>query len=271
MLLLNVSVRWRGLLRDMAFCMAAGRPYAIHLHGVGFALADALLCVAPVRRWFQGAELVFSLCDAQDAWLGRMGVRQERVKRTTTCFEPSEVPNANEYRRDQPHLVYVGRLEPEKGLRRLLAAIYLLGPESPRVTVAGVGGLLPELRRCARDNGLRVDFPGWVQGADKRRLLASATVGVLHSSDEACPVFALEALASGCWLVSSDVGALPDLVRDQGIVLPTDAGAGELALALRQALQRPTPSPRRAVAAFHPSHVGERLGAELARAAGAVA
>ncbi len=263
---MNVSVRWRSLLRDMAFSAAAGGAYAIHLHGVDWGFAEGAARRALVRRWFRGAERVFTLCDAQDVWLERLGVRPERVVRTTTCFEPAEVPGPSEYRRDEPHVVYIGRVEAGKGLRRLLEALERTGPRAPRTTVAGVGGLLPELRRRAGDAGLDVAFPGWVQGSEKRALLASATVGVLHSSEEACPVFALEALASGCRLVASDVGALPNLVGDQGRVLPVDVGVDELALALLQTAEAPSPSASRAVAAFHPSNVGVRLGGELAQA-----
>ena len=269
--LLNVSVRWRSLLRDMLFSGAAGGPYAIHLHGVDRAFAERAARRALVRRWFRGAERVFTLCNAQDAWLEHLGVGPERVFRTTTCFEPAEVPGPSEYARDEPHVVYIGRVEAGKGLRRLLAALEWMGPRAPRTTVAGVGGLLPELRRRARDAGLDVAFPGWVQGSEKCALLASATAGVLHSSEEACPVFALEALASGCRLVASDVGALPDLVGDQGTVLPVDVGVEALALALIESAEAPPPSASRAVAAFHPSNVGGRLGGELAQAVRALA
>ncbi len=163
-------------------------------------------------------------------------------------------------------MLYIGRIEPGKGLRQLMVALELLGGEAPHAVVAGSGSLLAELRCTAWARGLDVEFPGWVADERKRELLATSTTAVLFSQDEACPVFALEALASGLKLVASDVGALPGLMRGGGQILSCRASPQELAHALVGAGEVDVDQVVVARSAYHPSTVGARLADELVAA-----
>ena len=55
----------------------------------------------------------------------------------------------------------------------------------------------------------RVEFPGWVAGEAKDRLVAEATVFTLPSHAEAMPMSVLEAMAGGVPVVASAVGGVP--------------------------------------------------------------
>ncbi len=60
----------------------------------------------------------------------------------------------------------------------------------------------------------RVTFPGWVGPEEAQALLASAGVFVLPSYNEGLPVAVLEAMAAGVPVVTTRVGAIPDLGID---------------------------------------------------------
>ncbi|HET9651081.1 MAG TPA: glycosyltransferase family 4 protein [Usitatibacter sp.] len=122
--------------------------------------------------------------------------------------------------RSQPEyplrLIYIGRLDREKGLYETLQAMRLaheLGVDT-RITIAGAGSEEGRLKRYAQALGLasRVCFTGPVFGEDKVRLLAGADVMVLPSYSEGLPYALLEAMAGGIPVVATPVGAIPDVV-----------------------------------------------------------
>jgi glycosyltransferase involved in cell wall biosynthesis len=76
-------------------------------------------------------------------------------------------------------------------------------------------------------------FPGWVATETAEQLLDAAHVLVLTSRAEGLPVSVLEAFAHAPTVVTTDVGALPDIVvgEENGLVVTpgdTDGLAGAL-------------------------------------------
>ena len=75
-----------------------------------------------------------------------------------------------------------------------------------RLIVCGTGPLLDELKAVARTSGVEahVTFTGLVNNQTIAKYDAAADVFVLPSLLEACPTVALEALASGTPVISTD-------------------------------------------------------------------
>ncbi len=131
-------------------------------------------------------------------------------------------------------LVVVGALEARKGHATLLAALAELRDPRLAVVCAGEGTLREALEREAESRGLAasVRFVGRVD--DVAALLAAADVMVMPSHQEGLGVAALEAMAASLPVIASDVGGLPEAVRDgeTGLVVPPgDAGALAAAIA----------------------------------------
>ena len=105
-------------------------------------------------------------------------------------------------------LVNVKRLHPLAGQRFLLEALGEVVRTHPdtRLIVCGTGPLLDELKSVARTSGVEahVTFTGLVSNQTIAQYDAAADVFVLPSLLEACPTVALEALASGTPVVSTD-------------------------------------------------------------------
>ena len=168
-------------------------------------------------------------------------------------------------------LVYVGRLAAEKGLYEALRGLQLALRDGARarIVLAGSGPEEARLRQFAQDLGLAADvsFVGPVSGADKIRLLANADVMVLASYSEGLPYALLEGMAAGTAVITTRVGAIPDVVTEgvHGLfVPPRDAGAiaraiGRLA-ADREALASMGRACRRRIAGAYSM---ERLSREL--------
>jgi glycosyltransferase involved in cell wall biosynthesis len=105
-------------------------------------------------------------------------------------------------------LVNVKRLHPLAGQRFLLEAMGDVVREYPdcRLVICGTGTLLQELQGVARSAGVErhVTFAGLVDNTIVARYTAAADLFVLPSLLEALPTVAVEALACGTPVVSSD-------------------------------------------------------------------
>lgn len=105
-------------------------------------------------------------------------------------------------------IVNVKRLHPLAGQRFLIEALPQVLRTYPDTVLAicGTGELRPELEALARAAGVdrRVVFTGLVDNATVARYDMAADVFALPSLLEACPTVALEALACGTPVVSSD-------------------------------------------------------------------
>ena len=115
--------------------------------------------------------------------------------------------------------VYVGRLHAEKGVDTLTQA-WRTAPGT--LVVAGEG---PEAGRLRSRAPQTVEFTGYVPAPDVDRLLRGARAALVPSRwYEAAPRVILEAFARGVPVVASDIGALPELVKDgvNGLLVPAD-------------------------------------------------
>ncbi|MFN7941325.1 MAG: glycosyltransferase family 4 protein [Thermoanaerobaculia bacterium] len=153
-------------------------------------------------------------------------------------------------------VVFAGRIERRKGAH-LLPEIgaHLLARPDVVLAIAGedLFGILarevaPRLAAAARPGALRI--LGRRTVTEARALVAAGDVVLLPSLWESCPYAALEAMACGAPLVTSDAGGLPECVRPEREALVAPAGdAAATATAALRLLDEPALARRLAAAA----------------------
>lgn len=153
-----------------------------------------------------------------------------------------------------PLLVYVGRLEWEKGVHDLIAGLRDIRFTHPgtRLAIAGRGRTADELLQQARKLRLRraVHFTGRLPDHQLAALLAAADAVVLPSRYEPFGIVALEAAAAGAPLVASTAGGLAEVVVPGRTGLAFDPGdVPGLVHAVRSVLDDPCAARARARAA----------------------
>lgn len=224
------SSLWAGVLGRLA-----GVPVSIaHEHGWpgGRAPFRATLDRLVVGR------LCAAYVAVSDADAGRLvadhGVPSERVVVIPNGIDPpkgdpSGVREALGLGPGNEMVVAVGRLHPHKDLATLVRAVGLLAARRPalRLLVAGDGEERTGLAALAAS-----EAPGVVRLLGDRddvpALLAAADAWASSSATEGTPLALLEAMAAGLPIVATDVGGVPDVVRDGReavLVAPGDPGA----------------------------------------------
>lgn len=120
-----------------------------------------------------------------------------------------------------PYVLFVGTVEPRKGLPVLLEALRRCpAGTAPRLVMAGPPGWGPELDTAGAD--LDVVRTGFLTDARLHRLVARAAAVALPSRYEGFGLPVLEALASGTPVLASDLPVLREVGGEHAIYLPPD-------------------------------------------------
>jgi 1,2-diacylglycerol 3-alpha-glucosyltransferase len=127
---------------------------------------------------------------------------------------------------DDVVVVHASNLSLVKRVRDLIAAAELALRHDPRLLfiVAGEGPERVHAERLCRERGLtrRFRFVGWVDHAAMPDYFRLADIVVVPSEHETQSLVYLEAMASGCCLVASDVPGAREIVRHEktGFLFP---------------------------------------------------
>ena len=143
------------------------------------------------------------------------------------------------------NVLFLSNLMPEKGVFELIESVKsLLSQSDGAINLKIAGRFLPGGGMSSREVEARlsqsiagipqIEYCGFADATTKKRLLAWAHVLALPSymKEEAIPLAVLEGMAAGCYLIVSDFGILPHLVKD---VVAAVVPAGNIA-ALENAL-----------------------------------
>jgi glycosyltransferase involved in cell wall biosynthesis len=248
------------LRKSLVLLMAriGGARTVFHLHGGGFR-RYALVEAGPLlRRWIrhtlEASSRVIALSPGWAAWVRECAprARVEVVSNPVRLTSHAD-PHADRKQAEAGRILFLGRLDPAKGVDELLQACVMLAARHPGLRlVLGGSGDLDWVRRRAAELGVanRVETPGWLDAAARDAQLARAWLFCLPSHAEGLPMSVLEAMAAGVPVVATRVGGIPEALADgeRGLlVAPRDARA--LACAIGRLLDDPRLHARLACAA----------------------
>ncbi len=244
----HIHMTTRGsALRKSILCVVArslGLPVILHLHGADFFDFHNQLARPPralLRAALRQADAILVIGAAWRTRLVRdLGIAPARVIVVPNGVEaaaPSDTTAA------PPHILFLGRLGERKGVGDLITALAspALACRRWSATIAGDGDPTAYARQiAARGLQNRIRLPGWQSATQVASLLGGATILVLPSYHEVMPMAVLEAMARGIAIVTTPVGAVPEILQHGESALLVPPGAPEhLAEALARLIDNP--------------------------------
>ena len=206
-------------------------------------------------RAFRKFDAVVSVSRPLSERITASGVAEPRVRLIPNAFRGIGVVSPASARKslglDGERFVvgWVGRVTREKGLDVMIDALQQLQDLPILLVVIGEGREREMLERGVRASGLedRIRWLGMVP--DGARYFSAFDLFGLSSRTEGTPITVLEAMEAGVPIVTTAVGGIPDMLSEQEAWLVPGENPAALALAIRDAWNRPEARQARAGAA----------------------
>jgi len=229
-----------------------GLPVVVGSRGSDLARMEDPFTLRGTRSTVRRATFVLTVSEELRQRAIKLGVPPERVKTISNGSDRSVFHSRDRgpartelgVPLDCRLILFVGRLEPRKGVWELLEALGRLAPSHPSLELACIGET-PQEGNPFRAQASKADLKGRVRFLGPQTTeqvahwLAAADLLCLPSYSEGCPNVVVEALSCGRPVVATDVGGIPEMVDATcGLLIPPRDPA-RLAEALAGALQRP--------------------------------
>ena len=177
-------------------------------------------------------DLILTCSEALRVWMHGQGVPREKLMAVVNAPGyplPSGAARAvmeTRAMRDPQaplRVLFMGRLDPQKGVHRLSSIYHALALRAPRINLTIAGGSVVDAARAEFSFPRQTRMLGPVRGQESLTLLlADADVMVLPSHYEGLPLSVLEAQRCGVVVLATEVGAMEEAIQhgSTGFILP---------------------------------------------------
>lgn len=193
----------------------AGIPVVNHIHGAEF---DSFYEKASERKKKLVAK-VYGKCT-------RLVVLSKEWEKAISQIVPAEKIDVVENyckipkepydtERKPMQLLFLGELGERKGCYDIPVILERIKQSFPQVHLVMAGdGQMEQVKEAFRKKNLleTVEFPGWVRGPEKEKLLRESAVFLFPTYHEGMPMAVLEAMGYGMGIVTTKVGGIPKLI-----------------------------------------------------------
>lgn len=214
------------------------KKVVFHIHGAEYETFFNSLSTKKQQKIIQVLESVDSVIALSQTWKNKF----ESMFGITNCFVVENginidklKPAINDIKQSQHTMISLGRLGKRKGTYDLIDAIdgVIKHVRDLKIYLAGDGDV-EEVQKLISIKGLdnNIEVTGWINFDQKVELLQKCSVLLLPSYNEGLPMAILESMASGKAIISTNVGAIPEVVTsDNGILInPGDVKSLENAI-----------------------------------------
>ncbi len=220
-------------------------PYIAHVHIDADPTGRFGFLLGPYKKLFlkrvlRSASKIICLSDSQkEIIIKKYPVCVENVISLRNGVDDSYFMKRTIQKRDIPTILYVGRLAPQKNVRRLVEAFSLL-KEKAQLRIVGDGEDRGNIEQLIKDLALcSVTLVGTKSGEELIEEYKNADILAVSSDKEGgAPLVILEALATGLPVVVSDIYGIRELLGNMVLLVPNPSPEN-FANALDEVLSNP--------------------------------
>jgi len=178
-----------------------------------------------VMRWYM--RNVINKCDVlicqsqywKDYYNNIAGKKKDNIRIINNWIEINE-NNVNKKAKEKEIIIlYMSILNKSKGIYDLINMIikYKIEYKNCIFVICGKGPAFNDIKNMIKDNKIEniLKLKGWVTGEEKKLLLNKSDIFVLPSYAEGMPNSILEAMSASMPIISTNVGAIPELVQNE--------------------------------------------------------
>ena len=221
----------------------ANKPFVVWSEAVDTPFASGHFLSNGYRRWLYGRTSAFlAYSEAAKLFLLRRGVAEEKIVRGYQVIPAEQLPPPAQSKAalglgSEQVVLYIGYFNPRKGLPTLLQAFQQVAQLDDRLILVGDGPDKAHLQQLVAGDG-RIQFPGYLDGADKSSWYAAADLFVLPTLHDPWGLVVNEAMTFDLPIITTEAAGCAEIVRENGRVVPAN-NVTALAAALHELLSDP--------------------------------
>ena len=150
------------------------------------------------------------------------GISRENCSVIYNCstFDVSdeEIQNKWNTRNERIKLLFVGSLDQRKGILDILRCLSTIDKKNYILNVCGEFSdekVQYEFKKYQEEFGEKIRFHGYVRGDNKKKIFLDSDVLILPSYGEGLPLVIMEAYRSGCAVLATNIGAIPEVLNEE--------------------------------------------------------
>ncbi len=198
-------------------CRLFGKKYGLYIRGMQ-GVDDSLS-----HKIYKKAYTIFTVSNHFTNMVNDIvGKKIANTIRPMIPYDDSDIVTNREYKKKEKYnLLFLGRIDKDKGIVELLNAIKILSQKkeySILLKIVGNGSFLPESKQICKDLGIEncVSFEGAVYDDNKKRdYYLGADAYILPTYHEGFPRTLYEAMIFGTPILTTFVGGIPALMKDE--------------------------------------------------------
>lgn len=181
---------------------------------------------ARLRKWELAAmecchKIIFLSKKTRDEFV-KAGLSPQKTEVLYTFHSFGPQRPVKETRKDMLNMLFMGSIDRRKGILDLMKALAAL-PDIPyKLHICGQLGdssIKEAFENACQTLGDKVILHGYISGEEKKRIFEETSLFILPSYGEGMPIVLLEAMAFGCSIISTNVGAIPEIIKEENGIL----------------------------------------------------
>lgn len=210
-------------LKYLTIAQKYSKKVVLHIHGGGFSKFYDEECSAKQKDYIKAnlnkADKVIVLSEEWNEYFSKI-IKNEKLE---IIYNGVKMPERYNKDLSNRNIVFLGRINKQKGIYDLINSIKKVKEKYADVCLyIGGSGEEEKIKKIVNELNLdeNVKMLGWINSEQRDEILRKCAIFALPSYFEGMPMTILEAMSYGCVILSTNVGSIPKVIKnnENGII-----------------------------------------------------